>query len=135
MVLISHDIALLTLNMRLGKRLVLGERLLVIAHTVTFEIRLCRKIDSVFVAEVIPTGIIRIVTSTYSIDIQLFHYLNILNHTLYRDDIATIRIKLMTVRSLNQDRLSVNQQLSSFYLNMTEANLLFDNFLDILTFL
>ena len=74
-------------------------------------------------------------TSTYSIDIQLLHNLNILNHTFYRDDIATIRIKLMTVRSLNQDRLSVNQQLSSFYLNMTEANLLFDNFLDILTFL
>ena len=63
-------------------------------------------------------------TGTHGIDVQLLHDLDILNHALHGYDVATIGIELMTVGTLDQDRLAVDEQLSAGNLDMTEAHLL-----------
>ena len=124
MVLERDNISLLTLNMHFFESGILSQCLLAITHTMTFEVRFCRQVNSIFITEVIPARIIRIVACTYSIDIQLFHYLNILNHTFYRHYIATIRIQLMTVNALDQDWLPIHQQLSFLDLHPAETDTL-----------
>ena len=65
---------------------------------------------------------------TYGIDVQLFHDADILDHTLHRDHIAAIGVELMTVGTLDEDRLSVDEQLASGNLDMAEADLLTHSF-------
>ena len=91
------------------------------------QVRLSRQVDAILVTEVIPTGIVRIVTGTYRIDVQILHYLDILNHPLHRDDVTTVRIEFMTVGTFYQYRLAVDQQLAVLDLNMTETDALRDN--------
>ena len=66
--------------------------------------------------------------SAYGIDVQLFHDADILDHTLHRDHIAAIGVELMTIGSLDEDRLSVDEQLASGNLDMAEADLLTHSF-------
>ena len=127
MVLIGDHVTLLALDMCLGKGLVLGKGLLTIAHTMALDVGLCRQIDTIFVAEVVPTGIVGIVASTYGIDIELLHDLDILNHTLHRNDVAAIGIQFVTVGTLDEDGLTIDQQLTTLDLDMAEAHLLADN--------
>ena len=66
-------------------------------------------------------------TGTNSVDIQLLHNLNILNHALHADYIATIRIYFMTVSTLDQDRLAIDQELCILDFHIAETYLLRDN--------
>ena len=127
MVLIGNNVTLLTLDMCLGKSLVLGEGLLAIAHTMTLEVRFCCQVDTILVAEVIPTWIVGIVTSTNGVDIQILHNLDILNHALNGNNVSTIGIEFMTVGTLDKDRLTVDQQLTALDLYVTETHLLTDS--------
>ena len=97
MILERHHITLLTLKMCPFKVLTLGQCTVAIAHAVALQVRLSRQVDAILVAEVVPTGIVGIVTGTYSVDIHILHNLDILNHPLHRDDVPAIGIKLMTV--------------------------------------
>ena len=90
-------IAILALKMSQFVVLTLGQRSFAITHAMTLKVRLSREVDAVLVAEVVPTGVIGIVAGAYSIDIQILHNLDVLNHSLHGDDITTIGIKLMTV--------------------------------------
>ena len=51
-----------------------------ISHSMSLDISLVNNIKSVFVAEVIPKGIVRIVASAHSIEVQLLHYEDIPLH-------------------------------------------------------
>ena len=93
----TDHITLLTLDVHLLEGRILRKRLLTVTHTVTLQVRLCREIDTILVTEVIPTRIVWIVTSAHRIDIQLFHNLDILNHTLYTHVVAAVRIELMAI--------------------------------------
>ena len=128
MVLIGDDIAFLTLDVHLGESLILGECLLLVAHTVTLEVRLGGEIDTVFVAEVVPTWIVGIVAGAHGIDVELLHDADILDHTLDADDIAPIRVEFVTVGTLDEDRLAIDQQLASTDLYVAEAHLLTHDF-------
>ena len=90
-------VAILTLQMSLLEVGALSQRMLAIAHAVALKVRLGSEIDTILVAEVIPAGIIRIVAGAHGIDVQLLHDLDVLDHALYRDDITTVGIELMTV--------------------------------------
>ena len=126
MILIGFHVTLLTLNVSLLEQRILSQCMLAIAHTMTLQITLGSQVESVFVAEVVPTWIIRIVAGTYSVDVQLLHNLDILNHTVNRYNVTTIRIQFVAVGTLNQNRLSVHQQLSALNLNVAETYTLFD---------
>ena len=103
---------------------VTGQRSGAVHHAMSLDISLSNQIDTVFIAQVIPARVIRIVTGTYSVDIHLLHYPYILYHTLQRNYVSTFRIHLMTVCTLYEYGLSVHQQLTVAYLNLTESHLL-----------
>ena len=97
MVLERHDITLVALQVHLLKIRALGQCALSVAHAVTLQVGLGSQIDTILVAEVVPTGIVRVVAGAHGIDVQLLHNLDVLDHALYRDDITAIRVQLMTV--------------------------------------
>ena len=63
------------------------------------------------------------------IDIELFHDFNVLNHALEGHHIATIGIHLMPVSTLDEHRLTINQQLTVFDFHLAESYFLRDNLL------
>ena len=93
----GEHIALIALQVHLGKVCPLSQGTLTITHAVTFEVRLCHHIKTGRVAKLIPTRIVRIVRGAHRIDVQLFHNADVLLHTLNRDDITTIGVELMTI--------------------------------------
>ena len=62
--------------------------------------------------------------SAHGIDIELFHDTYILTHALHTDNIASIRVKFMTVDSLDEDGLTIDKQLSVLDFHMTKADAL-----------
>ena len=120
-ILKRHHIALLTLEVGLGIIVATGQCLLAVTHAVALDIGLGRQIEAVLVAEVVPAGIVGIVAGAYGIDIQIFHDLDILDHALYGDNVSAIGIEFMTIGTLDEDRLSVDEQLAALDLDMTEA--------------
>ena len=76
----GDDISLIALQMGLLIILTLGKCTLTITHAMTLHISLSRQVDTILVTEVIPTGIVRIVTGAYSVDIQLLHNFQVLDH-------------------------------------------------------
>ena len=135
MVLKRPHIGLIALHVHQFKVLVLGQCLVAVTHSVALKVGLSRHVDTILVTKIIPTGIIRIVAGTYSIDVQLLHDFNVLNHARYGYHIATVWIQFMTVGTLNEDSLAVYQQLSVLDFNVTETNTLLDNFQHVVAFL
>ena len=65
-------------------------------------------IEAVFVAEFIPIRVVRIVAGSYCIDIQLFHYLEVAAHICLGNAVCSVRVHLVAVHSLYQNRLAVH---------------------------
>ena len=74
-----------------------------------FDVGFSYHINAVLVAELIPIVVVRIVASTHGIQVELFHYLDVLNHALFGNDITAVRIQLMTIGTLDKDRLTIHQ--------------------------
>ena len=85
---------------------------------------LSHQVDAVFVAEVIPAGVVRIVTGTDGIDVEVFHYLDVLHHAADGDDVAAIGVEFVTVGTLEEHRLAVHQQLGVLDFHLAEAHTL-----------
>ena len=117
-------IALVALDVRHDVLRELGERLLFISHTMRFEVCLSGDVDTVFITKVIPARITWIVAGANGIDVQLLHDLDILDHALQAHYVSTVRIHLVAVGTLNQYRLSVNEQLCVLDLHFAESHLL-----------
>ena len=108
---------------------VLGQGLLFVTHTVRLNVRLADDIEAVTVAEFVPKRVIRIVTGTYCIDIQLLHYLEVANHISLADHISLVRIHFVTVHALDEHRLAVDLELPVLYHHGPEAHALIDTVL------
>ena len=92
MILERLHVGLVTLQVHLLEVCALGQRTLAVAHSVTLQIGFGRHVETVLVAKVIPAGIVGIVTGAHSVDIQLLHNLDVLNHTLHRDNITAVGV-------------------------------------------
>ena len=57
---------------------VLGQCMLAISATMRLHICFCHEIDAIAVTQVIPAGIVGIMTGAYGVDIVLFHDADIL---------------------------------------------------------
>ena len=102
---------------------VLCQGLILVAHTVRLDITFIADIDTILIAEVVPKWRVWIVASTNSVDIQLLHNLNILNHILTSYVVACVWRHLVTVCTLNVYRHTIYEQLCIFNLNLTETDL------------
>ena len=128
-VILQHiNVMALTLNVHIVETRILTQRFLAITHSVALNVCLCCHIDTIFITQLIPTWVIGIVRSTHSIHVQLLHYLNVLNHAVNTHHIATIRVEFVTVHTLDEDGLTIHEQLLVFDFHLTEANALRDTF-------
>ena len=82
MVEVASHIALVALDVRLGKRRHLGESQRTIAHAVALDVSFGSHVDAIFVAELIPVRIIWIVACADCIEVELLEELDVLKHTL-----------------------------------------------------
>ena len=121
MVDIAPHVADVAFQMRLGVGGILGQRLFVVAHAVRFEVGLGHQIESVAVAERVPAGVVRVVARAHGVEIVLLEDADVLEHPLFRDDVPAVGVHLVAVRSLDEHRLSVHQQLSALDLHLAEA--------------
>ena len=103
---------------------VLGNSFCTIAHAMRFDIGFCHDIQPIAVAETIPIGVIRVVAGTHGIEIKVFHQTDVLLHTLAGHNIARQRVEFVAIDTLNKNRLSVEEQLRTYDLHMTEADIL-----------
>ena len=86
-----------------------------------FDIRLIHDIDSVFVAQRVPARVIRIMGCSHGIDIQFFHYADVTDHLLLGDDIASMSCHLVSVCTLDENRLAIDEKLTSAHLDSPES--------------
>ena len=128
MVLKRPHIGLIALHVHQFKVLVLGQCLVAVTHSVALKVGLSRHVDTILVTKVIPTGIIRIVAGTYGINVQLLHDFNVLNHARYGYHVTTVWIQFMTVGTLNEDGLAVDQQLAALDFYLADAYALRNGF-------
>ena len=90
----------------------------------TLYVCLGRDIQAVLVAQVVPAGIVRVMARADGVDVELLHYLDVLNHALHAHHIASIRVELVAVGTLDEHRLTVDEQLAAADAYVAEAHLL-----------
>ena len=82
MIEVRAHVVLVALQNLLGEERLLGLSLRTIAEAVALLIGLGGHVDTVFVAQVVPHGIVGIVAGAHSVDVQALHDLDVLNHAL-----------------------------------------------------
>ena len=85
-------IALIALEVSLEEVRVLGESLVVVAHTMRFDVGFGYYIYTVAVAEVIPQVVVGVVASANGIQVVFLHNSDVLQHSFGRNHIATVGI-------------------------------------------
>ncbi len=111
MILENVGIVAVALKMGLKEFGHFRQRLVAVAHSMGFQIGFTYHVESVLVAKVVPAGIVGIVARAHGIDVVLFHYLDVLHHTLYAHYVAAVGVHLMTVCTLYQYGLAVDEEL------------------------
>ena len=124
MVEVGLHVVLVALQYLQGKHGLLRGSFVTIMETVRLLVCLGHNINSVFVAQVVPHRIVGIMAGAHSVDVQLFHDADILNHAFAAHHISAIGVYLVAVGTLDKHRLTVNQQLRVAYLNLSETHFL-----------
>ena len=94
----------------------------------TFDVGFGYYVDTILVTKFIPKVVVRIVASTYGVQVELLHNLNVLNHAFFRDNITAVRIQFMTVGSFEENRLAVYQYLGVLQFHLAETYLYRNHF-------
>ena len=111
--------------MGFGEIAALGQGLVAIAHAVRLDVCLGCDIQSVLVAQVVPTRVVGIMAGADGIDVETLHYLYVLNHAFHAHNIASVGVKFVSVNSFYQHWLAIDQQLTTLNLDVAETNHLF----------
>ena len=128
MVIPSLYIALVAFHVCFFVRWIFGKCFFAISHSVRLDIGLCHYIDTVLVAKVIPQIVVRIVTGTYRVNVQLLHTQNILQHAFTGNHVSSVRIHFVAVGTFKEHRLPVHQYLSALQFNFAETYFYRDHF-------
>ncbi len=108
--------------MGFGEIAALGQGLVAITHAVRLDVCFGCDVQSVLVAQVVPTRVVGIMAGTDGIDVEALHYLYVLNHAFHAHHIASVRIKLVSVYSFYQYWFAIDQQLIALNLDVAETN-------------
>ena len=122
MVEVTLHVALVALQMGLQVIVAPRQRLFPVAHAVRLDVGLGHHVQSVAVAQLIPVRVVRIVAGAHCIDVHLLHDAYVLKHPLARHDITRIRVHLVTVHALDQNRMAVDAELPVLDFHATEAH-------------
>ena len=90
---------------------------------VRLEVRFIQHIKAVFVAEIVPAVIIRIVAGAHRVEIEPLHHADILHHRFERQRLAGARIVLVAVHAADDHPLAVDPQVAPDHFHPAEAHL------------
>ena len=92
-------------------RKILSQSFILVTHSVTLYICFGSYVNSVLITEFVPTGIVRIMAGSDSVDIMFLHYFNVLDHTFHRYHISSVGIHFVAIGSLYENGLTVYEEL------------------------
>ena len=124
MIFEGHHVADVALQVGQFEVGVLGQCAVAIAHTMALDVGLGYYVESVFVAQLIPTWIVGVVAGAYGVDVELLHDLDVLNHALHRYHIAMVGVELVAVSTLEVYGLTVYEHLIILEFYLAETYLL-----------
>ena len=110
-VLVYLYIVVVALKVRLFIKRILCESFIAVSHSVRFYVRLSRYVKAVLVAQFIPARVVGVMAGSHGVQVVLFHYLDVLNHSLYRNYVSAVGIHFVTVCAFYQDRFAVHAKL------------------------
>ena len=122
MIEVALHVALVALHVRLGVSGYFRQRLVAIAHSVRFDVRLGHDVQSVLVAQVIPIVVVRVVAGAHGVYIELLHDLHVLLHPRPRHHVTSVGVHLVTVRPLEDYWLPVDQDLRPAQFDLAETD-------------
>jgi hypothetical protein len=96
-------------------------------NPVRFDVGLVDNIKAIFIAELIPSGSVRIMAGPHGIDIELFHELDILDHRIFSDIPSCNGIVFVAVHSLKVYRNAIDLELTILDFNLSESYLTCNN--------
>src|SRR5688572_13002704 len=99
-----------------------------IPQAVRLDIRFVDKIDPVLIAQIVPAGVIRIMTCTHRIDVEALHQQDIFDHRFHCDGMSAHRIVLMPVDAAEIDWYAIDQHLPIFDFDHAEPDLTLHHF-------
>ncbi len=120
---VALHIALVAFKVCLSEQRHFGECAFAVAHAVGFEVGFRNHIYAVFVAEVVPQVVVRIVACAHCVDVELLHQFDVLHHAFGRNNIAAVGVKLVAVGAFEQHRFAVYQNLRAFQLYFAESHI------------
>ena len=93
----------------------------IISHSMRLDISLVDNIDSILVAEIVPTGIVGIVGSTDCVDIEFLEHFDIIDHIGLGHYVTRARAEFVTVGAFDKDGLAIDKKLGILYLDSPES--------------
>ena len=124
MVEVSLHVVLVALQYLQGKHGLFRGGIVAILKAMRRLVCLGHNVNAVLVAQVVPHRVVGIMARAHGIDVELFHYADVLHHTFAAHHVAAIGVYLMAVGTLDKHGLTINQQLRVAYLNLSETHLL-----------
>ncbi|MNE43569.1 hypothetical protein D3C80_1377530 [compost metagenome] len=104
----------------------------ILPGTMCLQIRLVNHIEAVFIAQLIPNRLVRVMGSPYSIDVMGFHELNIADHIFFGQGAAGVAGEFMAVGAFQHNPFAVDFHQTVFDLKRAETNLAADSFLQLI---
>lgn len=80
----------------------------VVSHAVGFDVGFVHDVDAVFVAEVVPAFLVRVVAVSYGVDVELLHQRDVFDHIGFGDGVASIGVHFMAVGAAHLEWFSVD---------------------------
>mmetsp|Transcript_19423 Transcript_19423/g.67674 ORF Transcript_19423/g.67674 Transcript_19423/m.67674 type:complete len:215 (+) Transcript_19423:2978-3622(+) len=92
------------------------------AHPMTLDVRLGNQVQAVFVTELVPHWVVRVMGTTHRIEVVSLHELDVLQHCLTPYDVSRLRIVLMSIHASDGQLLAVEQHPTLPQLDGPEAD-------------
>ena len=122
MILVAFNHADGPVQVRVGPVGISGQRPRAETHSVAFDVGFVEQVNAVAITKIVPGLLIRIMGAADGIDVELLHQLNVALHESRRDRLAAVRINFVSVRALDQNALSVHEQIAVANFNFPEAD-------------
>mmetsp|Transcript_13555 Transcript_13555/g.37268 ORF Transcript_13555/g.37268 Transcript_13555/m.37268 type:complete len:387 (+) Transcript_13555:2214-3374(+) len=92
------------------------------AHPMTLDVRLGNQVQAVFVTELVPHWVVRVMGTTHRVEVVSLHELDVLQHCLTPYDMSRLRIVLMSIHASDGQLLAVEQHPTLPQLDGPEAD-------------
>ncbi|MPN43010.1 hypothetical protein SDC9_190569 [bioreactor metagenome] len=91
------------------------------SHSVGFNVGFITNQQTILIAQLVPQRTLGIMAHAHGIHIETFHHAYVFQHGFFIHIMACILIMFVQIHSTNQQRLTVEHQLSIFYLHLSET--------------